>query len=155
MRHRISPEHIPDIVAAQQLPDPDTSPDQTKRCTGCKRLLFKTDFFKRSASPDGLQYRCWACMAYGNPKEQLQWVRVRSLAKKFLSELNPVDIQRYPPSSRDFLRLFKVCPLCRQELPRIWFYHRKGSKDGRSSRCKRCYRQHPSYVKRQKRKELG
>ncbi len=58
---------------------------QTKTCNQCNESKSTSEFYKRSASPDGLQFKCKECVKEVNqnfrqtkPEYQTQWQRTNS-----------------------------------------------------------------------------
>lgn len=61
---------------------------QTKECKCCHRTLPITEFYKKSGTPDGLQYYCKEC--------QNKFNKSRARRKKLLGGGNP-DLARFTP----------------------------------------------------------
>jgi len=66
---------------------------QYKECNTCNKSKLTTEFHKRSASPDGLQFQCKACFKISNknfreikPKYQVDWQRANH--KKWIAYLS-------------------------------------------------------------------
>jgi hypothetical protein len=58
---------------------------QNKSCNKCNKTKPITEFYKRSASPDGLQFSCKSCVKENNanfreakPQYQIEWQRINS-----------------------------------------------------------------------------
>lgn len=92
-------------------------PPQPKRCTRCHQVLPTTAFGRRTASPDGLQYMCKAC--------------IREIAERKKQERTDHGIMTNVG--------MKCCSECRQVKPLEAFHRRAASLDGRQYKCKECF----------------
>lgn len=88
-----------------------TASPSSKRCSACKELLPASEFYRMSASPDGLQYRCKACSRAFTSK----WVennrdRIREYSRT-------ADIRRYGITVERYEEMFAeqngACKICR------------------------------------------
>lgn len=94
--------------------------EETKVCTGCREEKPKSEFYKRSASPDGLQHRCKSCTRDAQKKNRL--------ANK-LKNANGVDTAGT-----------KFCAECKTEKPKKEFHKSSSRPDGLQHLCKLCAR---------------
>jgi hypothetical protein len=88
-------------------PEPTEPREPTKFCLGCKRDRPRTEFHRRSAASDGLQYRCKDCQTdqvreryHSSPAP---FSKVRNRAAQRLIEAHPEEYQRYLTQERDRL----------------------------------------------------
>lgn len=92
--------------------------DETKVCTGCQEKKPKSEFYKRAASPDGLQPRCKPCVNSANAKNR------RANKLKNARGVDAVGT--------------KFCSECKTEKPKKEFSKASSRPDGLSHRCKSC-----------------
>jgi hypothetical protein len=101
---------------------PKSTPPVTKLCTRCGETKPRSDFYKRTASPDGLNLSCRDC-ALQDKKDLREFYKSRSE-----EEIEAAAAARGP-------RICRICKLVKNpdEYPRD-----RGRKDGRGTLCLDC-----------------
>jgi superfamily II helicase len=106
-----------------------------KICRKCNTEKLKTEFLKKTASPDGLQHYCAPCSRQAN----------REGAKRRTAS--------YPK----FIKTNKMCNDCHDIKPIGQFFIKRSSADGHGSYCKPCWSRRtknaPSYIAKRKGKK--
>ena len=91
----------------------------TKKCTHCKEIFSKNDFYKNKANPDGLESQCINCS------------KIRKYGK--------IEVRQIKKVPRQIKKDCKWCPECETEKLKSEFHKAPKRPDGLNYNCKECY----------------